>query len=71
MSGVHLCDHVLPLLLTAVAPKLTAVSSEPADVSTHILWISAVLAVLSVILAVYIFRYCGRKTNSYVVTDRK
>lgn len=50
------CDHFSPPHLIAVAPTLTAVSSDPTDVSTHILWISALLAYLSVFLAVYIYR---------------
>lgn len=51
------CLEVVQLcLFTAVPPTFTAVHTESSELSTHILWISGSFALLSVILAVYLFR---------------
>lgn len=44
-------------LFAAVPPTFTADPTEFATVSAHVLWIAGVLALLSVILAVQLFRY--------------
>lgn len=56
MDGVQLCWG-FSLLFTAAAPTFTAVHTDSLEMSAHILWISGSFALLSVILAIYIFRY--------------